>query len=514
MKNNKDSIIKGALVLTIAGLITRVLGFLYRIYMSNLIGSEGMGVFQLIFPIYMICYTVCCSGLFTAISKLIAEQKGKKNIRNMTRIINCATTISIILSIILSIAIYLNINFISNNLLHEPRTNLSLKLLAAYLPFMAISSSVKGYFYGLKKTVVPAIAQVVEQILRIIIVYAIANMFIPRGLEYACGAAVIGMAVGEIISCFYVIISYKMSISKNKGDKNCNFPRYRTILKRISDIAIPLTINRVLITILSSVETILIPLKLKAYGLNHSDALSVYGILTGMALPLILFPSVFTNSLSLMLLPTVSEAQSSNNYKSISYTTTKTLQYSLLIGIGSTSIFLIFGNSLGYNIYHDRSVGPLLMTLSWLCPFLYLNTTIASILNGLGYQLVTLKNNSIGLIIRIIFTLFAVPYFGLKGYLWGLLISFLIVSVLDIMKVLKITKINFDVSKWLLKPILAAISMSSVVYFIYYNYILKISTSLITLLITCCILSLAYFIALLLLDCIPRKDLGIIKRGI
>lgn len=509
----RDSIIKGAVILTIAGLITKVLGFIYRIYMSNLIGSEGMGIFQLIFPIYMICYTICCSGLFTAISKLIAEQKAKANTRNMTRIITCATTISFSLAIILSIIIYNNSFFISSQLLHETRTHMSIKLLAILIPFMALSSSIKGYFYGLKKTIIPASSQIIEQMLRIIVVFLLSSYFIPKGLDYACLMAVIGMSVGEIITFFYVLVSYKFDII-HSNKKHQPYKSYKKIIKGISIIAIPLTINRVLITTLSSVETILIPIKLQEFGMTHSQSISVYGLLTGMALPLILFPSVFTNSLSLMLLPTVSEAQASNNKKSINYTTSKTLQYSILIGIISTCLFIIFGEILGYKIYHDNTVGPLLTTLAWLCPFLYLNTTLGSILNGLNYQMVTLKNNIIGLIIRISFILLVIPKFGLKGYLWGLLFSYLIVSLLNLIKIIQITSIHFEVENWLIKPILISLILSFCIKTIYYKYIYPLSSSLFLLIGLCGVLILLYFIILTLLDCIPKNDWRNVKRSI
>ncbi|MFP4697661.1 MAG: stage V sporulation protein B [Eubacteriales bacterium] len=513
MKNKKDSIIKGALILTIAGLISRVLGFLYRIYMSNLIGSEGMGVYQLIFPIFMICYTVCCSGLFTAISKLVAAERAKNNVRNMSRVVNGATLISFCLSIILFVILYFNGKYISHQLLNEPRTLLSLKVLAITIPFTAISSSVKGYFYGLKKTIIPASAQLIEQIIRILVVYCIASLFMPMGLEYACAMAVIGMAVGEILTCFYVIITYRISLSHSKGN-NRHYSSYRKIIRRITTIAIPLTANRVLITLLQSIETILIPSRLKIYGLSHTEAMSIYGVLSGMALPLIMFPSVFTNSLSMMLLPTVSEAQASKNKKSISYTTSKTLQYTLMIGIASTCLFIVFGNPLGTKIYNEAFVGTLLITLAWLCPFIYLNTTLSSILNGLDYEMITFRNNSIGLGIRIIFTIFVIPLFGLKGYLWGLLISFLAVALLDIIKIVKITKVQFNISKWLFKPILAALCVSLTIRYTYYNYIYPNTESLFVLLITCGIFGLSYFFLLIILRCIPKKDLRNVKHSI
>ncbi|TCK98560.1 stage V sporulation protein B [Natranaerovirga hydrolytica] len=524
-QSSKNSIIKGAFILTAVGLVTRVIGFLYRIYMSNLIGAEGMGIFQLIFPVFMICYTLCCSGLFTAISKLVAAQKASNNSTNISKVINMATLISFSLSVLLSVIIYFFSEYISSNILNEPRTLLSLKILAFTVPFTAIGSSVKAYFYGLQKTFIPASSQLMEQIIRVLSVYLLSGFFIPLGLEYACAMAVIGMALGEVITCFYVIIAYRISLKSklNQWSKKANYiykykssiyHSYKTISKSIAAIAVPLTANRVLITLLSSVETILIPSRLQLYGLNHSASISIYGVLTGMAMPLILFPSVFTSSLSLMLLPAVSEANASKNKNAIRITTSKTLQYTLLIGIISTFIFIVFGEPLGLKIYNDPLVGNFLIILAWLCPFMYLNSTLGSILNGLDYELITFRNNTIGLGIRITFTFFVIPILGLQGYLWGVLVSSLVITLLDLLKIVKVTTIKFDVVQWLLKPLLSAFIASVVVSYLYYQYIFHLSNALIPLLGSCMLLGLIYFVFIMFFNCIPKDDIKNIKHSI
>ncbi|GKX31438.1 stage V sporulation protein B [Vallitalea longa] len=456
----KSSVIKGTIILTIAALITRILGFANRIYLSNLIGAEGMGLYQLVFPIYMICYTICCSGIFTAVSKLVAEEKAKNNNSNLKRIIRASSIIAFTLSIILMLILIFNADLISSKLINEPRTALAIKIMALSIPFTAIMSCIKGYFYGLKYPTVPALSQILEQITRITIIYLLSSLFIPKGLTYACAMAIIGMVGGEIISFATVAIAYKFNSLK----KNSKKPQsYYIILKKISAIAVPITSNRLITTILTSIETILIPTQLQLFGFTHSEALSTYGILTGMALPLILFPSVFTNSISLMLLPTVSAASANKNKKMINFTTTKTMKFTILIGIISTFLFLSYGKTLGVIVYQEEYVGILLTILAWLCPFIYLQTTLGSILNGLNKQLIVFRNNIIGLSIRIAFIFILIPMYGLKGYLWGLLSSFVIVSTLNIIHLIRITSINFKVSNWLIKPILACLASVSAI---------------------------------------------------
>lgn len=457
----KQTIIKGTIILTLAGLITRILGFANRIYLSNLIGAEGMGLYQLVFPIYMICYTICCSGLFTAVSRLTAEESSKPNNPDVRKPFILVSIVSTSIALILMAFVYLNAEFICVKLIHEPRIELAVKIVALTLPFTAITHCIKGYYYGLNKATMPAISQVFEQIVRIGAIYILFTMFISNSLEYASAMAVLGMALGEIASCILLIISFKTTVKKTivKASKNS----YRFFAKKIYRIAVPITSNRIITTMLTSIETILIPTELQSYGYSHSYALSIYGTLTGMALPLIFFPTIITNSASLMLLPAIADANARNNKSLIKLTVTKTLKFTILMGIASTFLFLAFGRDLGTVIYNEEYVGTLLITLGWLCPFLYLQITLGSILNGLDKQLITFRNNIIGLGVRIVFIYTLIPRWGLNGYLWGLLASYLIVSALDSFYLIKVVSISFDVTAFIIKPIFVCVAALSMV---------------------------------------------------
>jgi stage V sporulation protein B len=464
----KQTIIKGTIILTVAGLITRLLGFANRIYLSNLIGAEGMGLYQLVFPIYMVCYTICCSGLFTAVSRLTAEEKGKVNSPNVHKPMLIVTLISTTISIMLMILLYINADLLSIKLINEPRISLGLKIVALTLPFTAITHCIKGYYYGLNKPLIPATTQVLEQIVRISVIYILSSFFISKGLDYACAMAVIGMALGEVASCTILILSYTTNIKKAtvKASKKYNY-----FIKKVTSISLPITTNRLITTLLVSIETILIPTKLQAYGYSHSYALSIYGTLTGMALPLIFFPTIVTNSASLMLLPAIANANARNNKSMIKLTVTKTLKYTIIMGIISTFLFIAFGKDLGTIIYNEKYVGTLLVTLGWLCPFLYLQITLGSILNGLDKQLITFRNNIIGLGVRIIFIYTLIPKYGLNGYLWGLLAGYLIVSALDAYYLIKVIIIPFNVTDFIIKPIIvcgASLSMVNLLNRLYH----------------------------------------------
>ncbi|HEX3020977.1 MAG TPA: polysaccharide biosynthesis C-terminal domain-containing protein, partial [Lachnospiraceae bacterium] len=305
--------------------------------------------------------------------------------------------------------------------------------------------------------------QLLEQIVRVIVVYTAAPLLVAADTSKSCEIAVWGIVIGEIASNLYNMISmifvkpsklsqtYELGISTlGRGLRNRG--KEKAYAMSLLKLAIPLTSNRLLISILNSIESILIPTMLKSYGLSTSEALSVYGVLTGMALPFILFPSAITNSFSVLLLPTVSEAQAAENNRLINKTTTFSVKYSLIIGILSTGLFITFGNALGEKIFHNVSAGVFITILAWLCPFIYLTTTLGSIINGLGKPHISFFNTVTGLAIRILFVLLAIPKYGIWGYLVGALISQVVISCLDMFAIYKNVRIGFNAVDWILKP--------------------------------------------------------------
>ena len=187
--------------------------------------------------------------------------------------------------------------------------------------------------------------------------------------------------------------------------------------------------NRISLSLLQSAETILIPSRLRLSGLSASDALSIYGVFTGMAFPFVLFPTALTGSLSVMLLPHIAKAQSEQAYDSINTSASVSIRCSLILGILFAGLFLHYGSAIGLALFRNETAGTLLTILAWLCPFLYVSGTMASILNGLGYTKITFLHNLLSLAVRFVCVLSAVPFLGIRGYLYGLLASELLLTV-------------------------------------------------------------------------------------
>lgn len=453
---SKNTIIKGTLILTAAGLLTRIIGFFYKIYLSGLIGARNLGVYQLVFPVYGICFTLYASGIQTALSKLIAEEVGKhSSTSRMKRLLFHAIVLSVSTALILSIFVYSSSDYIAIHFLEEADCAAPLKILAFVFPFCGITSCINGYYYGLKKASIPAFSQLLEQLVRVTAVLCLVNFLPSEGIKESCELAVFGLVAGEIASELYnlasLFIGRKQLHTPDLQQKSAKVACGQDI-RLVFSTSLPLTLNRLLVNLLHSFEAVLIPKMLRETGLSQTEALSIYGIITGMSMPFLMFPSTITNSLSVLLLPAISEAKAKDNRKAIAEISSLTIKYSLLLGLLSAGIFLTFGQELGSFVYGEATAGTYLTILAWLCPFLYVATTLGSIVNGLGKMNLTFLNSIAGQVIQLVLIGTLIPKLGMQGYFISLLVSQLSVTLIDFIIVYKNTAFPFHAINTLLKP--------------------------------------------------------------
>jgi stage V sporulation protein B len=431
-------LIVGTFILTATGLITRIIGFFYRIYLSRLFGEEGMGIYQLLSPVLALSYSLCAAAYQTAISKFVAEYTTTRPSRQF-RPLAAGLVLSIPLSGLCCAFIYLQADFIAVRLLLEPRTESMLRILAFSIPFSSIHSCINGYFYGRKKTGPPAVAQLLEQLARVGCVYLVSAYALSIGEKPSINVAVLGLAVGELVSMLVSLTAIYQVLRKTQtalptvrpaAEYAKWHPRRSGILCSTLAMALPLTLNRIVLNLLQSVEAVSIPARLRLYGYDNATALSVYGVLTGMAMPLIFFPNALTNSVSVLLLPLISENYAAGDLQAVRSAILRTVKFCAILGFFCMSFFFLFGDLLGTVLFDSSLAGHFITTLSFLCPFLYLDSTLSSILQGLGKAGTIFVMNVIALLLRLAFVFEAIPVFGITGYLWGMLASQILLSLL------------------------------------------------------------------------------------
>jgi stage V sporulation protein B len=507
----KKSILTGAIILTAASVATRLLGFVYRIFMSNAIGAEGMGLYQMMMLVYNLAWAVSCSGFTTTVSKLVAAESAKKEYGNIRRVLTQSILITLGISLAVCAVLLVGAEIIGTRFLHDRRIVMPLKILTAAIPFMAMGSCLRGYFLGLSENTVPAISQVFEQCVKMAVIFFLGAAFIPMGLEYAVSVAVIGVIAGEFFSFVFVLFSYKFrKLRQGYSNEPKLKPMQVTIM--IFTLAMPLTANRITGSLLSTVENALIPLKLQSYGLSVSQAMSEYGKITGMALPLIFFPSAILTSLSISLVPAISYAMAGNNRARVADVVSKAMMFTTVIACLACAVFLAFPNELGMVIY-NQDIGSILFLLGLMCPFWYMALTLSGILNGLGQQMFIFKSSLLSSAIHIVSIWFFVPVYGVNAFIYGWFISLAIVTVMDIWKIRNIAAVKIPVLKWFAKPALAALATGLAADYLAKRFIFNAFGDTFGLIAAIGLLCVMYGFFIISLGCISFDDILRLVKG-
>lgn len=435
----KYPFLSGTLILTLTGVISRIIGFFYRIFLSHHIGEEGMGIYQLLAPVMALSFSLTCAGIQTSISKYTASYIAKKQESSALRILTTGFFLSLTLSAAASVFLYRNAAWIASYLLTESRCEPLVRIYALSLPFACIHSCINGYYYGMKKSMLPSVCQLVEQLTRVGSVYAIYTYSTYMHVSPSLAVTMLGILIGEIcatllfVGAFYFYLSGHSLIHQTACPHSSLLESVRAYCSHLSEMlkmAVPLAANRLTLNILQSIEAVQIPNQLVAYGMSKSLALANYGVLTGMTYPLILFPSAVTSSVSVLLLPYISEAGAKGDFKKIESAIRKSVIACLLLGSFFCIFFLIFGPFLGRFLFDSSLAGSYIRILSIACPLLYLGGILTSVLHGLGKALHAFFYNAVCLILRLGFVFLMIPRVGMAGYLFGIFISELLLIVL------------------------------------------------------------------------------------
>ena len=443
---NKRVFLRNALILTGSSLLLRAGNIGFRVYLNQQIGTAGMGLYQLILSVFTLAVTISTSGIGLAVTRIVTMAvPGENSVRSAVK--KCVAC-SLLLSLLSGGILFLFSDPIAQYFLEDIRCSAPLRILSLGLPFMAVSSCMRGYFLAIRNASRPAIAELLEQFCTIGIVVSLFLIFAPQGLEQACCAVMIGSTAGEVISCGYHFIRYRLSVKKLPGTP----VKSRGVLRQIIHIALPALTGYTMRTVLSAVENILIPRGLKKHGSNADSALSQYGMLLGMVMPILYFPSAFLGAFSSLLIPEMSEAHATGRKRGICHVTSRSMQMTLIFSFFVMVVFIAFSHEIGLAFYNSTYAGDMLRILAPLVPLMYLDSVVDGILKGLDQQFSSLKYNFSDSVLRVVLIWFSLPLFGMKGYLCVLFFSVIYNASLSIHRLLKVSEVHIDIKNWLIKP--------------------------------------------------------------
>ena len=497
----KRSFVKNTLILTLTSQLLRVIGIYLLAYMSGKMGEEGIGLYQLILSVYMLAATFASSGIGIAVSRLTAEAISKSGGRGAGTVLRRALCISMLIGCVFAVALYFLSDFIGAGWLGDVRTVLSVRTLSFGLPFMALTSCLQGYFYGMKKVLKPAGQMMFEQMTRIVLIMLILEAFLPKGLEYACFAIILACMISEGVSCCFGFILYMIDRRNARPELTAE----KGTTKKIATIALPIAVSSYIRTALRTAENTMIPAGLRKFGATASQALSQFGQI-GMTMPIIFFPCGILAAVGTLLIPEVAEAYAVNNMRRVQYLFGRVFKNTVLLAILFAGVFTVFAKDFSLLIYQNGDIARLLMLLAPLVPLIYLDFIVDSMLNGLNQQVQTLKINLLDSSLRVLLIFLLVPIFGMNAYIIILYVSALINGTLSIRRLLISSGARIPVAKWIIKPLLCVASAALLVKLLFALLSLGGIVNVWLLTVKILLMILIYLFALVVSRCVSRED--------
>lgn len=495
----KTLFIKNAMVLTVTSLILRFLGIVFKVWLAKEVGSEGIGLYHLVFSVYTFVSTFASAGITVAVTRIAAGELAVGSKDGLKRLIRKSLSVVLIISLISFCAVLFGSDFIAEKIINDARSGESLRFLAFSLPFMGISAVLKGYFVARRRVGTNSAAVLLEQVVRIALCLFFVQKFSPFGLGAAVAGVLLGDTVAEAVSCIFMCVSYYFDIKKLAiAGTEAVFTSEKELLR----ISAPITAGRYAVTLLRTAENIIFPKCLSKAGGNFAHSLSLFGSLKGMALPVLFFPSSLLQAFSSLLIPEMSEALARKQPLIIKRSVERTLHLTFIVGIIFAGVFFFSGQRIGNLIYNDSDSGYLIKVLAPLVPLFYLDSICDGILKGLDQQIFTFRNAVIDSSLRILLIFFIVPHKGIEGFLYIMYFSNILTCSLNVGRLLKITGVKFKIFSQLLLPAAFSAGISAVCY----TLLNKISADLLFVCAFSAISVILYGAVLLLFKIIDIKD--------
>lgn len=483
----KRLFLKNTAILTLTALILRGVGIVFRVYLSNIIGSDGMGIYQLIFSLYALMGVLSSAGFSITSAKIVSENE-RKTIPTM----RICFYLAFLMSVFISAVFFVFSSFFSKLAIGYTEAAECVRLLSFGLLFISLSACLKGYFTAVRRASINSLSQLYEQTVRMAICFYLLSRADHNNIFLCCRGVVIANVVSEVVAFLYLYVKYL------KAPKPIT--KERVTKKSFFNIFIPHTLSSYLNTFFHTLENFLVPNALFIFTQNRTLALSQFGALKAMTIPVIFFPASFLSAISTLLLPEISSMSENNNLSSIKKTLSFTVYLTFYSSFFIAGFFFLCADELSYLLYKDELVGHFIRTLSVIIPFMYLESIISGTLSALNLQFKTLTYNAVNSVLRIILVLYVVPHFGINSFLIIMLLSNIFTSTLCFINLYKKTRFPIDVKSFFIKPGFSVAASVALGF-----YICPLSNSFICLVIKTVVFSSAFLLLTILFGGFRKK---------
>lgn len=470
----KKTFLHGAVILGIAGLIIKVLGAVFRIPLANIIGDTGMGYYQTAYPVYVLLLTLSTAGIPVAISRMVAERNAVGRPFEAYRVFRISFVLLFCIGIVSSALLFFGAGIIVDYL-GNPGAEYAMMAIAPALFFVPLMASFRGFFQGMQDMKPTAVSQVIEQLFRVAVGLSLAVLLAGRGLTHAASGASFGATAGSVAGLLAVILIFlvrrkeiRRGIGKDPGRAGeSSFG----VLSQILLIAIPITIGAAIMPIMNTIDVAIVIRRLAAAGFTHEAANSLYGQLTGMAGPLINFPQVLTQAIAMSLVPAVAASYKRRETEFLKYNVELGLRTALILGLPSALGLMILAEPIMLLLYPAQkasavSAAPSLFILAFGVIFLATVQTLTGVLQGIGKQLIPVRNLAVGALVKVALTYYltGIPSINIRGAAVGTVAAYMVASALNMAAVKRYTGAVIDRRMTIYKPLAAGLVMSLCVY--------------------------------------------------
>ena len=470
-KANNHKFLKGTLILTISSIVVKVIGSLNWIILSRVMGGEGIGLYQMGFPIYLMAITVSSAGIPVAISIITAEKLAQKDYLGAQRVFHISLRLLLLTGLVFSGALLFGAGWlIDNHLIRDGRAYYSIIALAPAVFFVTFLSSFRGYLQGWQIMTPTAASEIVEQLTRVVTMIFFANMLMPRGLAYAAGGASMGAGVGAfcgllVLCWFYARL--KKQFHNEINNQKVEFAKESSwdVVKRLVRLALPVSMSSLMLPVVANLDLLIVPARLEVAGFNVSEATEMFGYLTGMAVPLINLSTILTASLAISLVPAISESRIMKDQAGIKAKLKTAFSVTSIITIPCTIGLFILAEKIATMIYNAPNAAPAIQTMSTAIFMLGLHQVSTGILQGLGKTTIPVINMIIAATTKVVLSwvLTAIPEMGIKGAAWATVSDIGVAAIMNLFFIYKYTGFSLSIGG-VLKPFVASLAMGAAVW--------------------------------------------------
>ena len=469
--SNNSKFLKGTMILTISSIIVKVIGSLNWIILSRVLGGEGIGLYQMGFPIYLMAITVSSAGVPVAISIITSEKLANKDYRGAKRVFNVSLRLLLISGLIFSSALFFGADFLINqHIIRDSRAYYSIIALAPAVFFVTFLASFRGYLQGWQIMKPTATSEVVEQLVRVITMLVFADLFMPYGLAYAAGGASMGAGAGAfcallVLMWFYRRLKRRLHAEIEAQDDSIPTESAGHIIKRLLKLALPVSLTSLMLPIGANLDLLIVPQRLEAAGFDVRHATELFGYLTGMAVPLVNLATIFTAAMTISLVPSISESRALERFDAIRDKIRLAFRVAMIITFPCFMGLFFLAEKVAALIYNAPGAAGAIQTMSVGILFLGMHQISTGILQGLGKTAIPVINMILACIVKVVMSwwLTAIPFLGIKGASMATVADFAVAAIINMGFIYKYTGFTFSLGS-LLKPLLASGVMGAVIY--------------------------------------------------